>query len=216
MTELVEKFLTEETTTNPSGGNSFFSFIVSPEYITSEILLSVLYRQLGFADFSSTGADKYIPFLSRDLKKVITGSNEFTVAPFSADEIRLLLEEIVTVPKEATQRDKYKELLFLYPLTPYAAIFSHPIRLKSPKGSPEDQTGGTPWNPSAILKQIFVYATQEQSDLTALWDEVFSNLSIQDGENEDFFAKCFDGVSSGEGCRPWPLPESFYLSPVDR
>lgn len=194
MTELVEKFLTEEATTNPSGGNSFFSFVVSPEYITSEILLSVLYRQLGFTDFASTGADKYIPFLSRDLKKVITGSNEFAVAPFSADEIRQLLEEIVTVPKEATQRDKYKELLFLYPLTPYAAIFSHPIRLKSPKGSPEDQTGGTPWNPSAILKQMFVYATQEQDDLTTLWDEVFSNLSIQDGENEDFFAKCFDGV----------------------
>ena len=52
MTELVEKFLTEESTTNPSGGNSFFSFVVSPEYITSEILLSVLYRQLGFTDFA--------------------------------------------------------------------------------------------------------------------------------------------------------------------
>ena len=194
MTELVEKFLTEDTTTNPSGGNSFFSFIVSPEYITSEILLSVLYRQLGFCDFSSTGADKYIPFLSRDLKKLIASSNDFTVPPFTADEIRQLLEEVVTVPKEASQRDKYKDLLFLYPLTPYAAIFSHPIRLKSPKGSPEDQTGGTPWNPSAILKQMFVYATKDQNDLTSLWNSVFASLSIQDGESEDFFAKCFDGI----------------------
>ena len=113
MTELVEKFLTEDTTTNPSEGNSFFSFIVSPEYITSEILLSVLYRQLGFCDFSSTGADKYIPFLSRDLKKLIASSNDFTVPPFTADEIRQLLEEIVTVPKEASQRDKYKDFHML-------------------------------------------------------------------------------------------------------
>lgn len=196
MRMLAETFLEKDTgvTTNSSQHKSFFSFAVGPEYITSEILLSVLYRQLGFNDLSSTTSDKFIPFLSRDLKKTITTDVTFSVEPFSSHEIRTLLEEIVTVPKEATQRDKYKEQLFLYPLTPYAALFSHPVKLKSPKGDPFDQSGSTPWSPASILKQMFIYATKDETERTALWHELFEALSIQDGEEEDYFANCFDGI----------------------
>lgn len=178
---------------SPNRDKSFFSFVVAPEYLTSEMLLSLVYRQLGFSDFVATSADRFIPFLSRDLKKVITTSTNFSTEPFDSNEIRMLLENVVSVPKELSQRDKYKDLLFFYPLTPYAALFSHPVKLKSPKGDPTTQTGSSPWNPASIFKQMFMYSTKDDSDRTELWNELFEALCVQD-ENEDFFAKVVDGI----------------------
>jgi hypothetical protein len=109
--------------------NSVLAMSPAPEYASSEVILSSLYRHVGL----EAATERTVPQRGRDLDKEIQRhrdrSRKPAAAALDAETFHMLLHSVLESPKLPNQSSK--RFVQVTPLVPQAAVFSGSARLSS-------------------------------------------------------------------------------------
>ena len=166
----------------------------APEYANSEVLLSALYRTIGFHNIS----EGIVPQAGKDFDKKIQGYRRKKSAPpegatLNGDGWHTMLHGVLESPKLPNQSSK--RFLQLSPLTPAISTFSGSARLSS-----------NSWPAGALLRNMVSVGTRDTGSAQMLWADLFSALSL--GDTEDVFASWLEQEAHAWGANSkWSLQE---------
>ncbi|MBB5760017.1 hypothetical protein HNR00_004757 [Methylorubrum rhodinum] len=168
----------------------------APEYATSEVVLSSLYRVIGLPNASERSVPTqgtYLQGLIRRARERKPGSNAGTL---DADAFDTLLNSVLESPKRSSQ--SAKRFLQVTPLVPQLALFSGAPRL-----------AGSPWTPGTLVRRMIWLGAANQDAAESTWRRLFDALAV--GEGDDVFARFLQTEVEA-----W-LPETVwtYLPPHD-
>ncbi len=141
-----------------------------PEVATSEVVVSSLYRAVGFKGFS----EKSVISAGSALQRVSQSSSTAPIGGISGDTWQTILHGVLASPKQSNQSSK--RFLQMSPLVPDANLYSGSARL-----------AGNPWNPGALLERIIQMGSKSEEEASQLWASIFKALSV--GEDDDAWAR---------------------------
>lgn len=160
-------------TSHRSYEKSALAISPAPEYASSEVLVSSLYRTVGFAALKEGG----VPQAGRDHDKHVKKLRDKQRAPasalVSADTWNTVIHGVLESPKLPNQSSK--RFLQVSPLVPGMAVFSGSARLSS-----------NSWPAGSLVRRMVWMGTSDAADAEALWADLFKAMSV--GENDDVFA----------------------------
>lgn len=146
----------------------------APEYASSEVLLSSLYRVIGIPDLT----EREVPQNGRDLDKEIQQLRDRKLhregAALDPNALMMMLHSALESPKLPNQSSK--RFLQVTPLVPQAAIFSGAPRLN-----------GSPWSAGNLVRRMVWLGSPSPEEAQATWDALFDALSVSD--DDDIFAR---------------------------
>jgi len=146
----------------------------APEYATSEVVLSSLYRVIGLPGVS----ERSVPPQGTKLQGLIRKSREKATAPLDgtldADGFDTLLTSILESPKRSNQ--SAKRFLQVTPLVPQLALFSGSARLV-----------GNAWTPGLLVRRLVWLGSPDQVAAEVTWRRLFDALAVRD--DDDVFAR---------------------------
>ena len=178
-------------------GKGALAMSPAPEYATSEVVLSSLYRVIGLPGVS----ERSVPTLGTKLQGLIRKARDKASAPtvgaLDADAFDTLLNSVLESPKRSNQ--SAKRFLQVTPLVPQLALFS---------GSP--RLVGNPWTPGTLVRRMVWLGSPDQATAEATWQCLFEALAVR--EDDDVFARFLQSEIEA-----W-LPEpswSFVPAPMD-
>jgi hypothetical protein len=146
----------------------------APEYASSEVLVSSLYRTVGFAALKEGG----VPQAGRDHDRLVQKMRDKQRAPtgalVSADTWNTVIHGVLESPKLPNQSSK--RFLQVSPLVPRMAVFSGSARLSS-----------NSWPAGSLVRRMVCLGANDAASAKALWNELFEAMSVGDGD--DVFAR---------------------------
>lgn len=147
---------------------SSFGIRPAPEFATGEVVLSSLYRAVGFNGVS----EKKVPSLGNEFRKALDKERrrQSAAGALSPEVWRTVVDRVVQSPKVAQQSSK--RFLSLSPVVPDAAIYSGAARL-----------GGNPWNPGQLIKQMVGIGSATRGSAEAIWADLYDALSVTEGDD---------------------------------
>jgi hypothetical protein len=161
-------------TSHPAYENCNLAMSPAPEYASSEVLLSSLYRHIGLKG-ASEGS---VPQTGRHLEKEVQRSRNKAIAPdgavLDANTFNGLLHSVLESPKLPNQ--SAKRFVQVTPLVPQAAIFSGSARLSS-----------NSWPAGALVRRMIRIGSPDQPSANETWQRLFDALSVS--SNDDIFAR---------------------------
>lgn len=161
-------------TSHESYQKSVLAMSPAPEYASSEVILSSLYRQVGLE--SST--ERTVPQRGRELDKEVQRNRDRSRKPdaavLDADTFHLLLHSVLESPKLPNQSSK--RFVQVTPLVPQAAIFSGSARLSS-----------NSWPAGGLVRRMVWLGSPDHAAAAATWHSLFQALSVS--EEDDVFAR---------------------------
>lgn len=169
--------------------SSDLSIKPAPEYASSEVLLSALYRRIGLSDVK----ERDVPANGRDLLKRVEAGRTPTGAGLSSEEWSRVLQGSLESPKLPNQ--SAKRFLQLTPLVPEVTRYSGSARL-----------AGNPWSPGDLVERMVLLGSTDRSAAEALWQRLFSALAVS--ERDDVWARWLEselGVWRQKGRSPFAL-----------
>lgn len=154
--------------------NSVLAMSPAPEYASSEVILSSLYRHVGLEDSS----ERTVPQRGRELDREVQRSRDRSRKPddaaLDADTFHLLLHSILESPKLPNQSSK--RFVQVTPLVPQSAVFSGSARLSS-----------NSWPAGALVRRMVWLGSPSDAAAAATWTSLFEGLSVS--EEDDVFAR---------------------------
>lgn len=190
--KLVEFQQSPWQSSHPKYKASVLSITPAPEYANSEVLLSSLYRTIGFVDAQESS----VPQAGRELDKKLQKLREKRSsspegATVGADTWNTVLHGVLESPKLSNQ--SAKRLIQVTPLVPGAGPFSGAVRLT-----------GNPWTPGRLIQRMIWLGSEDQKSAQSLWSDLFQSLSVD--ENDDIFARWLEQeISAWNGKSNWKL-----------
>lgn len=177
----------------------------APEYASSEVVLSSLYRVIGLPDLT----EREVPQNGRDLDKEIRTyrdrRRQREGAALQPDALLGLLHSALESPKLPNQSSK--RFLQVTPLVPRTAVFSGAPRLN-----------GSPWSAGNLVRRMVWLGSADAEEARAIWSSLFEALAVDDGD--DVFARFLQSELSAwrpqHDWKPGPLGDESLLSPEDR
>lgn len=146
----------------------------APEYASSEVILSSLYRVIGLEG----ATERTVPQRGRDLDRAIKRARPRGIGPngstLDPDSFGSLLGSILESPKLPNQSTK--RFLQVTPLVPQLAVFSGSARL-----------AGNPWTAGLLVKRMIWLGSRDATAAETIWQSLFDALSVT--ENDDVFAR---------------------------
>ncbi|MGO7587842.1 hypothetical protein [Rhizobium leguminosarum] len=162
--------------TNSHGAysNAALAMSPAPEYASSEVILSSLYRVIGLEG----ATERTVPQRGRELDKAIRRAREKSRKPegtaLDPDAFATLLSSVLESPKLPNQSTK--RFLQVTPLVPQVAAFSGSARL-----------AGNPWTAGLLVKRMVWLGSSSAAAAQTTWEALFEALSVT--ENDDVFAR---------------------------
>jgi hypothetical protein len=155
--------------------NSSLSMNPAPEYANSEVLLSSLYRTIGFANVG----DPVVPQNGRNLdKKIQTHRDRRQPLPTGTtvdlETWNAMLHGVLESPKLPNQSTK--RFLQVVPLVPQLSVFSGSARLSS-----------NSWPAGNLIRRMVWLGCESFQEAETLWKELFEALSVS--ADDDVFAR---------------------------
>ena len=138
----------------------------APEYASSEVLLSALYRRIGLGGVG----EKNVPVNGRDLLKRVESGKAPASAALRSEEWSRVLQGSLESPKLPNQ--SAKRFLQLTPLVPEVSRYSGSARL-----------AGNPWSPGDLIERMVLLGSSSRDEADALWQRVFGALAVTDGDD---------------------------------
>lgn len=146
----------------------------APEYASSEVVLSSLYRVAGLGGL----AEGEVPQRGRNLDKSVQQHRDKQEprpgAALDAGSFLGLLNLTLESPKQPNQSSK--RFLQVTPLVPGTARFSGSARLT-----------GNPWSPGSLVRRLVWLGSPGEEEARALWEALFKALAVD--EHDDIFAR---------------------------
>lgn len=159
---------------HPVYGKGALAMSPAPEYATSEVVLSSLYRVIGLPGAN----ERSVPSQGTRLQAVIRKARDKVSAPttgaLDADSFDSLLNSVLESPKRSNQ--SAKRFLQVTPIVPQVALFSGAPRL-----------AGNPWTPGMLVRRMVWLGSPDQAAAAATWLRLFDALTVN--ENDDVFAR---------------------------
>jgi hypothetical protein len=155
-------------------GKGALSMSPAPEYATSEVVLSSLYRIIGLRGASERSVPTQGTKLLGLIRKARDKGTPQALGSLDADAFDTLLNSVLESPKRSNQSSK--RFLQVTPLVPQVALFS---------GSP--RLAGNPWTPGVLVRRMIWLGSRDQATAEATWKRMFDALSV--GDNDDVFAR---------------------------
>ena len=147
----------------------------APEYASSEVVISSLYRHIGFKDSS----EATVPTSGRELAKKIQKFRNCDKMPsgavLDAGTIDKLIHSVLESPKLPNQSSK--RFIQDTPLVPQIGLFSGSARLSS-----------NSWSAGALVKRMVWLGSKTREDAKRTWHSLFVALSVSQDE-DDIFAR---------------------------
>lgn len=164
----------------------------APEYASSEVLLSALYRKIGLDGVK----EKDVPNNGRDLLKRVESGKLPPGAGLSAEDWSRVLQGSLESPKLPNQ--SAKRFLQLTPLVPEVARYSGSARLT-----------GNPWSPGDLVERMILFGAGSEGDARSLWESLHAALAVT--ERDDVWARWVDSELAN-----WRQPQGnpFTLQPL--
>jgi hypothetical protein len=149
--------------------SSFFLMRPAPEYATGEVLLSSLYRKVGFptvseSDVPGQGAEFY--------RRVQAPTNQLQSrdGKISARGWNKIIDEVLKSPKQPNQSKQ--RFLQLIPLVPDLALYTSSARLR--KGS---------WPAGDLVQRVLGFSGHEIGEVEKTWKRIFGALTVDQGDD---------------------------------
>jgi hypothetical protein len=153
--------------------SAFFRMRPAPENATGEVLLSALYRTVGFPtiserDVPSLGSEFYRR-LQTPTKQLLSRDGKISARGWSK-----IIDEILKSPKQLNQSKQ--RFLQLMPLVPSLALYTSSARLK-----------GKPWNPGDLVKRTLWFSGLGNDAVEKTWKRIFDTLTVD--RSDDVWAR---------------------------
>lgn len=164
--------------------DSFLNFNTSPEYAIGEVMLSSLYRNVGWKNsetgnkFAESLIFKYGSLTEGILKRIEKNKREDGDSKiFDYKDFDKILQSFLQSPRTAKQLNSKN--LILYPIISDTAIYSSAARMK-----------GNPWNPGSLIEDVIVCGCKDISEASEVWNNLYIALnSNPENEKEDIWAR---------------------------
>ncbi len=177
----------------------------APEYASSEVILSSLYRHAGLEG----ATERTVPQRGRDLDKEVQWYRDRARKPdaaaLDADTFHTLLHSVLESPKLPNQASK--RFVQVTPLVPQAAVFSGSARLSS-----------NSWPAGALVRRMVWLGSPDNAAAATIWQSLFEALSVTD--DDDIFARFLQAEIKAWCPQPaWAAinsAEQATLDPVDQ
>ncbi len=160
---------TSSTNHHAAYKSSFFLMRPAPEYATGEVLLSSLYRRVGFPSVSE-GA---VPGQGADFYRRIqapTKQLQSRDGKISARGWNKIIDEVLKSPKQPNQSKQ--RFLQLMPLVPDLALYTSSARLR-----------GNPWTPGDLVQRILGFSGHDVGEVEKTWKRTFEALTVDRGDD---------------------------------
>jgi hypothetical protein len=159
----------------------------APEYASSEVLVSSLYRTIGFATLKESGVPQAGRDHDKQVKKLRDKQRAPTGALVSADTWNTVIHGVLESPKRPNESSK--RFLQVSPLVPGMAVFSGSARSSSTKS----------WPAGSLVRRMVWLGANDDASANALWTDLFEAMSVGDGD--DVFARWLQQESAA-----WTAP----------
>ncbi|WP_271893351.1 hypothetical protein [Candidatus Phyllobacterium onerii] len=161
-------------TSHPAYQDSGLAMSPAPEYASSEVLLSSLYRHVGLEG----ATERTVPQRGREIDKDVQWYRDRHRKPEGAvldpDAFHMLLHSVLESPKLPNQSSK--RFVQVTPLVPKAAAFSGSARLSA-----------NSWPAGALVRRMIWLGSRNLPEAEATWQALFEALAVVD--DDDIFAR---------------------------
>lgn len=188
---------------HPCYQNSFFAISPAPEYASSEVLLSSLYRIIGM-ESTNEGT---VPQSGRDLDRLIQKLREKRQTPPEGAVVDVeiwnsILHGVLESPKLPNQSSK--RFLQVTPIVSGTAYFSGSARLSN-----------NSWPAGNLIRKMICMGAKNKESAQKLWEDLFSCLSVDD--DDDVFAQWLDQETKAWNGKEFdwkmvPIPDSEFIT----
>ena len=158
--------------THKAYGSAFFQHSPSPENATGEVVISSLYRVVGYdgqkeSEVTSTGRE----FVKRtQMPRVHQGfQSELTIPEWQS-----ILHGVLESPKQASQPSR--RFLQMTPVIPDISLYSGSARL-----------AGNPWRPGMLVQRVILMGSKDEEEAKSIWQSLGDALSVD--KDEDVWAR---------------------------
>lgn len=182
---------------HPTYAKGALTMSPAPEYATSEVVLSSLYRVIGLPGVNERSVPSQGTRLQGLIRKAREKAFRSTPGALDADAFDTLLNSVLESPKRSNQ--SAKRFLQVTPLVPQLALFS---------GSP--RLVGNPWTPGMLVRRMVWLGSPDKAAAEAAWRGLFEALAVR--EDDDVFARFLQ--SEVEDWLPEPT-WTFVAAPAD-
>ena len=166
-----------------------------PEYATSEVVLSSLYRVIGLPGINERSVPGQGLRLQAAIRNARQRSRPRERGTLDADAFDSLLGSVLESPKRSNQ--SAKRFLQVIPLVPQVALFSGAARL-----------AGSPWSPGSLVRRIIWVASRDAAAASDTWRKLFDALSVSDAD--DVFARFLQSE-----VQAWLPEQEWAFAPAD-
>ena len=170
-----------------SFGRSDLAIRPAPEYASSEVLLSALYRRVGLPGVK----ESEIPTNGREVLRRVESGKVPTGAALRTEDWSRVLQGSLESPKLPNQSEK--RFLQLTPLVPEVARYSGSARL-----------AGNPWSPGDLIERMVMMGSPSRESASEIWRRLYDSLSI--GLDDDVWARWLESELIAwrrADARPW-------------
>ena len=162
-------------TSHSTYSGSALAISPAPEYASSEVLVSSLYRTVGFGSLGERG----VPQAGKDHDKLVQKlRDKQRPAPdgalVSADTWNTVIHGVLESPKLPNQSSK--RFLQVSPLVPGLSVFSGSARLSN-----------NSWPAGSLVRRMVWLGSKDETSARGLWTALFAALDVDDGD--DVFAR---------------------------
>ncbi|ACA15997.1 conserved hypothetical protein [Methylobacterium sp. 4-46] len=161
-------------TSHPMYSQSALAMTPAPEYASSEVILSSLYRAAGFQGLSEGSVPQAGRDLDREIRKYRNRKRSREGAALDADSFNMMLHSALESPKLPSKASK--RFLQVMPIVPQTAAFSGSARL-----------AGNPWSPGVLVRRMVWLGASSAAAAEKLWANLFDALSV--ANDDDIFAR---------------------------
>jgi isoprenylcysteine carboxyl methyltransferase (ICMT) family protein YpbQ len=192
---------------HPAYQASVFAIKPAPEYASGEVLVSALYRRVGFVGIGEAA----VPGRGRDFEKRIRkdGYSGKSSSNISDETWRGVINRILESPKLPNQSSK--PFLQMSPIVPDVALYSGAARRV-----------GNSWSAGKLVEQMVICGASSPEEAQRIWQELYQALSI--GDHDDVWAQWLqrefelrrDGEKNDEWISAAISNEDEDLSPADK
>lgn len=184
--------------------DSAFKISPAPEFCTSEVLVSSLYRACGFVGYSENEVFKAGKEFDRTTTATRRSRDE--TGRIKTDTWRTVVHGVLESPKQPNQSSK--RFLQLCPVVPDIALYSGSARLV-----------GNSWNPGALVQRMVQMGAAGEPEAQALWARLYEALSVS--VSDDLWARWLQDEFRHRAKTPraWamaPLPSGGVLPEEDK
>lgn len=158
---------------HPAYESAFFRMRPAPEYATGEVIISSLYRKVGYPSLKEQNVPRqgseFYRRVQSPTKQLRSREGKISVRGWNK-----IIDDVLKSPKQPNQSKQ--RFLQLTPLVPELALYTSSARLR-----------GNPWKPGNLVQRVLGFSGQGEAGVEKTWKRIFDALTVD--RDDDVWAR---------------------------